>query len=206
MWPHERNTCWGQSIWQCCVSLQKAHCRALFSEMWFDFNSKPSISGKAQSSLSSPSIPIPSDSSAHESLRYLLPSPKKPNHRSKEIKCGFWRSRCFLHQPEVYQHSRKWPWVLCRCDGRLKYMRPRSAACLLPGSQALLYHLVHGYARTHRGFSHAILPGTFSSGHSSHDCQGLSTPVFLGICSWPWTTLEQFGRSNSDPEQHLLGF
>ena len=29
----------------------------------------------------------------------LLPSPKKPNHRSKEIKCGFWRSKCSSCQP-----------------------------------------------------------------------------------------------------------
>lgn len=87
-----------------------------------------------------PSVAVPSDISAHGSQYCLLPSPKKPNHQSEEIKSDFRSpSICSVRQekPENYQCLEK-TMGLCQHDSRLTHMgikvcRPTSA-CRVPGT------------------------------------------------------------------------
>lgn len=109
----------------------------------------------------------------------FFPSAKKPNHQSEEIKSDFRipSIRCVIdRKSQKITSAWRMLWAYANVTAGWHMWGPRSADPHLPaGSQALLCHLGHGYARTR--CSCAILPGTFSSEHSLYDCQGLPAPV-----------------------------
>lgn len=146
------------------------------------------------SAFPSPSIPVPSDSSACESQHYLLPSPKKPNHRSKEIKCGFWRSRCSSCQPG---QTRGVPALKKMTMPMWQQTKAHGDQGLQPQfcSQALLHHPAHGYSWTHSSCSHAHL----ILGHSHLDTHRMIAKA----CPHQW--FWQFAADPGPPSSSLGG-